>query len=79
MEFLWYRVITAASPGMAPQYAPTSQVEALERAMFLDGFDGITGARRGKSTRWREQWRDAGTVEIYGKEENIGKKGGEHF
>ena len=39
--------------------------------MLLDGFHGIAGTRGSEPARWRQQWRDAGPIEIDGKEEEI--------
>jgi hypothetical protein len=60
---------------MTTQDAPTCQVETLERSMLLNGLNSITGACGGESARRRQQWRDACTIEINGKEEDIGEEG----
>ena len=75
MEFVRYGVITATSPRMTTQDAPTCQVETFERSMLLNGLNSITGACGGESARRRQQRRDACTIEINGKEEDIGEEG----
>jgi hypothetical protein len=43
--------------------------------MLLNGLNSITGTCGGESARRRQQRRDACTIEINGKEEDIGEEG----
>lgn len=77
MKLFGHRIIATASPWMATQDATTSQVDPFERTMLLDGVHSITGTCGSESTRWRQQWRDAGTIEIDWNQKEKGEEGGD--
>ena len=77
MELFGHRIIATASPWMTTQDATTSQVESLEGTMLLDGIHSIVGTCGGESARWRQQWRDAGTIDIDRYQEEKREEGGD--
>ncbi len=53
-----YRIIPAATPGMASEDALCTQVNAFEHAPFLDSFYRVMRARRCKAARRPKEWRN---------------------
>ena len=41
VKFIRNRVVAVASPRIATQDSPTSQIEAFQRTMLLDGLNGV--------------------------------------
>ena len=69
MELLWHRVIATSPPRVAAKDTAASQIEPLQRAMLLDGLQCIGRACGCETARRRQQRRDAGTIEVDGKQE----------
>ena len=71
-------VVAAASPGVTAQYAPDGQVQAFQRAVFLDGFDGILRTGGGETAGRRKHGRNEPLVKADGQNEQAfehGKQG----
>lgn len=59
----WNRVIPAASPGIASQYAPDGEAESLYRSMLQYRLPCIFRACGNEAARGRCVWRDEALVE----------------
>lgn len=65
---LWNRVVSAAAPRVATQYAPQGKPTALYRTVFYYGFLCVLRAGGSEPACGGCEWRDALLVEFYQKE-----------
>lgn len=71
---LRHRVISAAPPGMAPEYTFEGQPEAFQRPVFAECLQSVLGARRSKPAgRSRLERGYAQLIELYQQYERYGK------
>lgn len=56
--------MTTATPGIATQYPPDGEVQALEWSVLLEGFYGIGRATRGEATHRGEEGRDESLIDV---------------
>lgn len=64
-------VVAASSPWVATQQPTDGEVEPFERAMLLDGFDGVGRTGGGEPTGRGCQRRDGVSVEIDRQEQQL--------
>ena len=64
-------IVARAPEGIAAQYAFEGEPRAFERAVFLDGLDGVLRTGGGVSACWRGQRRNATLVESDQTNENL--------
>lgn len=62
---LWYRIISAAAPRMAPRQPFERQPAPFQGPVFAQRFDGILRAGRRKTARRRRKGRDAELIELH--------------
>ena len=67
-----YRVVTAASPRMAPCEPPERQPQPLQRPVFTQCFEGILRAGRREAARRRRERGDAELVELHQRDQRQG-------
>ena len=69
------RVVSAAAPRVAAQYALQRQPESLQGAVFAESLKGILRASRSEAAGRRLQRRDAFAIE----EDERDERGAQHF
>ena len=75
MKLFGHGVVTTTSPRMTAQDASNGEIKPFQRAVHLDGLEGIARTRRSETTRGGKQRRDAGTIEIDGEKKEKREEG----
>lgn len=77
MELLGDGIVAVASPRMTAEDAAHGEVESLDGAVLLDGFNCVLRAGGCKAARRRRQGADATLVKADGEDEETAEHGGE--
>jgi hypothetical protein len=77
MELLGDGIVAVATPRMTAEDAAHGEVESLDGAVLLDGFNCVLRAGGCKAARRRRQGADATLVKADGEDEKTAEHGGE--
>ena len=64
-KYLWHRIISTSSPGVATQYPADCKVGALKWPVFTEGLKCVLRACRRKTAAWRFQRGNTYLIESY--------------